>query len=209
MKVLSAAFLKSVAHLEQCPRDGHPEIAFAGRSNVGKSSLINALLGRKGLAKTSSTPGKTQTLNFFDVRATTGRVNRRLYVVDLPGYGFARAPAATRQEWGRLMTAYLNHRTELRLVVQLLDSRHAPTDRDLEMLGLLEDAGVATLIVATKIDKLRSSERARNLAAIRKALDLDPDAAVIPFSAVTGEGVSPVWALVDSVLESPQPNAPA
>jgi GTP-binding protein len=193
MNVLSASFVGSAFSPDQYPRDGRPEFAFAGRSNVGKSSLINALLNRKGLAKTSGTPGKTQTINFFDV-------NGKIYFVDLPGYGYAKAPKQVKEQWARLMMAYLGNRKPLRLVVQLLDARHGPTDRDLEMLDLLEQARVPTLIVATKIDKLRRAERDRNLAAIRNALELDHDTLIIPFSAVTSEGVKPVWNTIEGLI---------
>ena len=178
---------------EQFPRDRRPEFAFAGRSNVGKSSLLNRLLNRGGLAKTSGTPGKTQTINFFDV-------NRRIYFVDLPGYGFAKVPQAIKTAWNHVMAAYLSDRETLKLVVQLLDARHTPTEKDFDMLGLLESAEVPTLIVATKIDKLKRSERAARLATIREKLELDDDALVIPFSSVTGEGVRPVWDVIDSLI---------
>jgi len=193
MKVISAAFVKSVMRVEQCPRDGRPEVAFVGRSNVGKSSLLNAMLKRKGLAKTSSTPGKTQTINFFDVNGT-------LYFVDLPGYGYAKVPGAVKLEWSRVMTAYLREREPLKLVVQLLDARHAPTKRDEEMMDLLETAEVPTLVVATKVDKLKRSERTENLKTIRAELELDEDAVVLPFSAVTGEGVKPLWGIIEDAL---------
>ena len=193
MKVVSATYVKSAMEPAQFPRDGRPEIAFAGRSNVGKSSLLNARLNRKGLAKTSGTPGKTQTINFFNV-------NDRIYFVDLPGYGYAKVPKAVKEKWNLVMAAYLADRKPLRLVVQLLDARHTPTEKDLEMLELLDSACVPTLIAATKIDKLSRSERDRNLATIRKTLELDDDALVIPFSSVTGEGVQPIWQVITGLL---------
>lgn len=196
MNITSATFLKSVIRIEECPRDGRPEIAFVGRSNVGKSSLLNALLNRKGLAKTSTTPGKTQMINFFDV-------NRRFYFVDLPGYGYAKVPKGVKSEWSRVMTAYLRHREPLKLVVQLLDARHTPSDKDHEMLELLRRARVPVLLAATKIDKLSRNERTRNLKAIRADLDLDDDAVIIPFSAVTAEGVKPLWEIIAPCLKSP------
>jgi GTP-binding protein len=156
---------------------------------VGKSSLLNTLLNRKGLAKTSRTPGKTQTINFFDV-------NGRLYFVDLPGYGYAKVPKGVKEQWSRVMTAYLRARDPLRLVVQLLDARHTPSERDHEMLELLRRARVPVLLAATKIDKLNRNERARNLKAIRTELNLADDALVVPFSAVTGEGVKPLWDII-------------
>ena len=193
MKVISATYLKSAMRPDQFPRDRRPEVAFAGRSNVGKSSLLNKLLNRRGLAKTSGTPGKTQTINFFDV-------NNRLYFVDLPGYGYAKVPKALKAKWRRVMTNYLVRREPLRLVVHLLDVRHPPTDNDLDMLGLLEEAQKPTLIVATKVDKLKRGQRAPHLRQIRQALDLDEDALVVPFSAVTGEGVRPVWDVIEAHL---------
>jgi GTP-binding protein len=183
-------FLKSAIRAGQLPKDGRPEIAFVGRSNVGKSSLLNALCGKKGLAKTSGRPGKTQTLNFFDVAG-------RYYFVDLPGYGYAAVPVKVKEAWGRVMTAYLRDRVPLKLVVMLLDARHAPSEHDLEMLELLEDARRPTLIVATKIDKLKRSERAKNLARIRDACGLDAAAALVPFSAVTGEGRKELWEFIE------------
>lgn len=193
MRVRSATFLKSAMRPEQYPRDGRPEIAFVGRSNVGKSSLLNSLLGRKGLAKTSSTPGKTQTINFFDI-------DERFYFVDLPGYGFAKVPLAVKEAWGRVMTAYLSDREPLRLVCQLVDARHAPTERDLEMLALLDEAEVATLVIATKFDKLKASERSRNLARIRTTLDLPDEAMIVPYSAMTGAGKDELWEVIGEFL---------
>jgi GTP-binding protein len=193
MKVISATYLKSAMRPDQFPRDRRPEIAFAGRSNVGKSSLLNKLLNRRGLAKTSGTPGKTQTVNFFDV-------NSRFYFVDLPGYGYAKVPKAFKAKWRRVMTDYLVRREPLRLVVHLLDVRHPPADTDLDMIELLEEAQKPTLIVATKLDKLKRGQRAPHLRQIRQALDLDEDALVVPFSAITGEGVRPVWDVIEAHL---------
>lgn len=175
------------------PRDRRPEFAFLGRSNVGKSSLMNALLGKRGLAKTSSTPGKTQTINFFDV-------NERLYFVDLPGYGFAKVPLKVKAEWGRVVSAYVEEREPLRLVVLLVDSRREPSSLDLEMLAFLDEAEVPTLLVATKVDKLKRSERKRNLGNVHEVLELPEDAFVIPFSAVTGEGKKEIWSVIDELL---------
>lgn len=194
MKVVSATFLRCAMRPDQYPGDGWPEFAFVGRSNVGKSSLLNAILHRKKLAKTSGTPGKTQTINFFDV-------NSRIYLVDLPGYGYAKVPKTVKQAWRRVMTAYLGNREPLRLVVQLVDARHTPTALDLDMLDLLDQAEVPVLIVATKIDKLKQSQRKHNLDKIRQTLELSGDALIVPFSAVTGEGVRPVWRVIDDMIE--------
>ena len=194
MRVTTARFLKSTVRPDQYPRDGRPEFAFAGRSNVGKSTLLNRLLNKKGLAKTSATPGKTQTINFFDV-------NGSIYFVDLPGYGYAKVPKSLKAQWGRVMSAYLSHREPLRLVVQLVDARHDPTDKDLDMLALLDEAKVPTLIAATKIDKVKRGLRRRNLDRIRHTLELDDDALVLPVSGVTGEGIRELWAVIDGLLD--------
>lgn len=194
MTIVSTTFVRSTTQPDQYPADGRPEFAFVGRSNVGKSTLLNTLLNKKGLAKTSSTPGKTQTINFFNI-------NDRFYFVDLPGYGYAKVPRAIRSQWGGFLTDYLSARGPLRLVVHLIDSRHEPTEKDLDMLALLGKAAVPTLVVATKIDKLKRSERARNLAAIRRTLGLGEDALVVPFSGVTGEGVRDIWSVIENLLK--------
>jgi GTP-binding protein len=192
MKIIEASFLKSVMDPEHYPRDGRPEFAFVGRSNVGKSSLLNTLLGRKGLAKTSGTPGKTQTVNFFDI-------NGKIYFVDLPGYGYAKVPKTVQQQWAAVMTSYLRDREPLRLVVQLVDARHTPTEKDADMLRLLDESEKPTLVVATKIDKLKRSARFPALATIREKLDLPVDALVVPFSAVTREGAKEIWEILDGL----------
>ncbi len=193
MRVTSASFVQSAMNPAQFPKDGRPEIAFVGRSNVGKSSLLNTLLGKKNLAKTSGTPGKTQTINFFEV-------NNRFYCVDLPGYGFAKVPLKVKEEWGRAMTAYLRERDPLRLVVALLDSRHEPSELDEEMLALLEEAEKPTLLVATKVDKLKRAERVRNLSRMKSALGLEEDSLVLPFSAESGEGRDELWREIEDVV---------
>ena len=194
MRISEASFLKSAIDPKAFPKDRRPEIAFVGRSNVGKSSLLNHLLNRKGLAKTSGTPGKTQLLNFFSI-------NHRYYFVDLPGYGYAKVPLATKEKWGRVLTNYLAERDELRLVVVLVDSRHDPSPLDLELLNLLENAGRLYIVVATKTDKLKSSERARRLKTVREGLGLPPDAPLIHYSIVTGRGRKELWAVVEGILE--------
>lgn len=196
MKVTQAEFLKSALYAADFPRDGRPEIAFVGRSNVGKSSLLNALLGRKGLAKTSATPGKTQTLNFFSV-------NGKYYFVDLPGYGFAKVPTKIKTEWSKALMEYLATRQELRLVVVLVDGRHEPSRLDEEMLELLEEAERPVLIVATKVDKLKQADRAGVPRAVRAGLRLDEEAEVVPVSVETKTGLKALWEILDGVLERP------
>lgn len=193
MKITSAEFIKSTLEPAQYPRDRKPEIAFVGRSNVGKSSLLNKLLGRKGLAKTSGTPGKTQTLNFF-------LINNAFYFVDLPGYGYAKVPKALKEQWNQVMFQYLQDREPLQLVVSLMDSRHKPTDNDLQMLEILEEAEVPTVIVATKIDKLGKAARDENLKRMHQVIGLEEESAILPFSSETGDGVKDLWEVIQDVL---------
>ena len=196
MKAIKAEFVLSAAAAEQFPRDRLPEIAFAGRSNVGKSSLLNRLVGRKGLAVTSKTPGRTRLLNFF-------RINGEAYFVDLPGYGYAAAPRSLRETWGALVEGYLRTRAELRGVIFILDIRHEPTDRDLEMRGLLDEARLPGIAVLTKADKVSRNERGRLIGRIAKALSLPDPGGAIPFSATTGEGVRELWSAIGERLRAP------
>src|SRR3990172_5828380 len=181
MKILSAEFVTSVASLGQLPRDRRPEIAVAGRSNVGKSSLINCLLRRRGLARVSAVPGRTQLLNFF-------LVNRAFYLVDLPGYGYAKVPEAVRRTWGPLVEGYLAAGRDLRGVILLLDARQGVTEKDLQMKELLDEFSLDCLPVLTKIDKLRRTARLTQFRAAASALGLDDHRAIIPFSARSEEG---------------------
>lgn len=194
MRIVSAEFVKSALRPDQYPSDGRPEIAFVGRSNVGKSTLLNVLLNKKGLAKTSKTPGKTQTVNFFDV-------NRKFYFVDLPGYGYAKVSKELRQQWARVLTEYLHSRRPLRLVAVLLDCRHEPSEQDFDVLALLEEAEVPALVVATKADKLRSNELAESIRTMRSQLELDEEATIIPFSSYTKQGLREIWNIVDDHLK--------
>lgn len=192
MKVTSAEFAKSAARPDQYPKDGRPEVAFAGRSNVGKSSLLNTLLHRKELARTSKKPGKTRLVNFFNV-------NDSVYFVDLPGYGFAQVSKSVRERWARLINSYVYDRPELKLACHLVDARHEPTRRDHDLLALLDDAEIPTLLVATKVDKLKSSEKARLTARLRRAFSLDEDALIVPYSSVTKEGLDELWGVIDEL----------
>jgi GTP-binding protein len=162
------------------PETGLPEVAFAGRSNVGKSSLINRLVNRKKAARVSNTPGRTREINFFEV-------NGQFILADLPGYGYARISKEQRAAWRPLVEGYLQGSPMLRGVVQLLDARHAPSDDDLQMLDFLADVGTPTIVVATKIDKLRNADRERRVMSLAGEAGVDMSQ-VIPFSAVTGEG---------------------
>jgi GTP-binding protein len=196
VKATRAEFVVSAAGPAQFPVDGLPEIAFAGRSNVGKSSLLNRLVGQRGLAITSKTPGRTRLINFF-------RVEGEAYFVDLPGYGYAAAPKGLREAWGELVEGYLRTRAQLRGVVFLLDIRHEPTDRDQEMRGLLAEAGLPWIPVLTKTDKVSRNERPRLIAHIAKALALPDAGAAIPFSATTGEGARELWSVIRERLRAP------
>jgi GTP-binding protein len=190
MRVREARFLKSAEAKAHWPPDDRPEVAIGGRSNVGKSSLINALTGRKALARVSSTPGRTRHLNFMDVTLGVppgATVDLRL--CDLPGYGFARAPKTERRRWGPMIEQYIETRARLALVIHIVDSRHPPTDLDLQMVAWLDGLGRRALVVATKIDKIGKGRRGAVLQGLRRDLGVD----VVAFSAVTGEGRDGVW----------------
>ena len=170
------------------PENNMPEYAFIGRSNVGKSSLINSLMKRKNYARTSSDPGKTQTINYYNI-------NDSLYLVDLPGYGYAKVSKTVRQKWGRMIERYLLSSSSLRLVFLLIDSRHAPTEDDRLMLEWLLYNSIPTAIVATKVDKLKKSTREPELDKLRSSLEGAEDLEFIPFSSVTGEGREEIYSL--------------
>ncbi len=202
MKVQTATFTVSALSPEQCPTPGPPEIAFAGRSNVGKSTLLNRLLGKKGLARTSNTPGRTRTINFFEINHST-------YFVDLPGYGYAKVPKKLKAQWRKAMTDYLGSRDTLRLAVHLVDARHSPTQGDLQLLELLDTAQVPTVVVATKIDKVKKTQLTKNIERVRNTLELDQDALIIPVSATTGQGIRELWDLIDQILTRTGTRSPA
>jgi GTP-binding protein len=185
---LPAEFIVSSAKPAAFPSDRLPEIAFLGRSNVGKSSLINALTGQKGLAFTSNTPGRTQTINFY-------RVDGTFYLVDLPGYGYARVPPGHQAEWKKLIEEYLETRSTLKLSCLILDSRRGWMEKDLDLKRWLEHQGREYVVVATKIDKLNQSEQEHGLRAIRKE-GVEP----LPFSAQTGRGVREIWQAITKTL---------
>jgi GTP-binding protein len=183
-------FAGSAASPEQFPRDGLPEVAFLGRSNVGKSRLLNALAGKQGLARVSSTPGATRLVNFF-------RVGHELYFADLPGYGFARVPEAMRQGWERLVTSYLVGRAPLRLCVFLVDARHEPMEGDLTLRAFLDHHGLPFVLAATKADKLGRGEAKRRELELRRGFGRDAVDVVLS-SAETGEGVQALWRSIRS-----------
>jgi len=193
MLIQSATFIAGATGLANCPDSTWPEIAFAGRSNVGKSSLINTLLNRKGLVRTSSTPGRTQMLNFF-------AINEALHFVDLPGYGFARAPRSVRERWQPMIRGYLSRRNRLKAVVWLLDARREPSREDMEFLDWLEESERPTIPVVTKVDKLSRNELARQMAVIARVTGLDREA-FTTFSSVTKEGCAELWERIAAALE--------
>lgn len=175
------------------PENTLPEIAFAGKSNVGKSSLINALMNRKSLARTSATPGKTQTINFYNV-------NDAMYLVDLPGYGYARVSEKEKIEWGKLIERYLHGSKQLKAVFLLIDIRHDPSANDKMMYNWIVDQGFQPIIIATKLDKIKRSQIQKQVKAVKQGLDLLPGSIVIPFSSETKQGREELWELVDSLL---------
>lgn len=194
MQVNQAELVALAVSPKQYPQDVLPEIALVGRSNVGKSSLINTLVNRKKLARTSSQPGKTQTINFY-------RVNDRLYLVDLPGYGYAKVSKRERQRWAQFIEQYLTTRRQLSLVCHVVDIRHRPTEDDRLMADWLHYHGVNRLVVATKSDKLSKNKVQAQLKEIRKALQLKPEEALIPFSSLTGTGRDEVWAYLERYID--------
>lgn len=174
------------------PDTGRPEVAFAGKSNVGKSSLINGLMNRKALARTSAQPGKTQTINFYNI-------NELMYLVDLPGYGFAKVSASEKEKWGKLIERYLHNSKDLKAVFLLVDIRHAPSANDKQMYDWICHNGYEPVIIATKLDKLKRSQVQKNVKAIKDGLKLRPGSRIIPFSAETKQGRDEIWALMDEL----------
>ena len=190
MKVTSAEFLKSAFKESDWPRDSRREIAFLGRSNVGKSSVINSLLGVRNLARTSSTPGRTQSLNFFTI-------DDAYRFVDLPGFGYARVPRDIKSSWGEMVTSFLAKRLQLVLSIHLVDSRHEPTKQDLQLHEWLKQSGKPHLVVATKSDKLSNNELRKSLEHITRVLEDDK---VVAYSAKTGRGRDELWRAINSAI---------
>jgi GTP-binding protein len=190
MKIISAEFIKSAFDRIHWTTDGLPEIAFLGRSNVGKSSLINSLLARKALARTSNTPGRTQSINFF-------LINERFYFVDLPGYGYARVSKTMRSDWGRMAEEYLAERPNLVLSVQLVDARHKPTELDRQLHEWLTFHAKSHIVAATKSDKLSSNQLRKSLTEIEREL---PSSRILPYSSETGRGRDALWTEIVSAV---------
>lgn len=190
MNLNNVELMLSAVSKRQYPNTGLPEIAFAGRSNVGKSSLINKLLNRKKLARVSAQPGKTATINFYDIDKT-------LIFVDLPGYGFAKVSKQEKEKWGKMIEEYLNEREPLIQVVLLVDMRHKPTNDDVMMFNWIVESGFEPVVIATKKDKVKPSQREDALKLIKSTLNIDE---VIPFSSEKGDGVDEVWDLFKNMI---------
>ncbi|MDQ0232796.1 ribosome biogenesis GTP-binding protein YihA/YsxC [Metabacillus malikii] len=189
MKVTSSEIVISAVKPAQYPEGNLPEIALAGRSNVGKSSFINKMLGRKSLARTSSKPGKTQTLNFFII-------NEILHFVDVPGYGYAKVSKKEREAWGKMIETYITTRDQLRAVVLLIDVRHPPTKDDVLMYDFLKHYDIPTIIVATKADKIPKSKWQKHIKVIKDTLQLEASDSLVLFSSETGQGKNEAWRII-------------
>ena len=191
--IVKNAELETVCGItSKLPENGQIEVAFAGKSNVGKSSMINALLNRKSLARTSAQPGKTQTINFYNV-------NDEVYLVDLPGYGYAKASEEVKAKWGKMIENYLHTSKQLKAVFLLIDIRHDPSANDRMMYEWMVYQGFAPIIIATKLDKIKRSQIQKNVKAIREGLKVKPGTVIIPFSSETKQGRDEIWALIDEL----------
>lgn len=192
--IIKSVNLETVCGItSKLPENVLPEIAFAGKSNVGKSSLINGLMNRKSLARTSSQPGKTQTINFYNI-------NEALYFVDLPGYGYAKVSESIKEKWGKMIENYLHKSKQLRTVFLLIDIRHEPSANDKNMYEWINYNGYEPVIIATKLDKINRSQRAKHIKMIREGLGMPKNGLIFPFSAVTKDGRDEIWEYIDSLV---------
>lgn len=193
--VIKSVALETVCGItSKLPKTDKPEIAFAGKSNVGKSSLINGLMNRKSLARTSSQPGKTQTINYYNV-------NDAMYLVDLPGYGYAKVSVKEKEKWGKMVENYLRTSQQLAAVFLLVDIRHDPSANDKQMYEWIVYQGYEPMIIATKLDKLKRSQVPKHIKALREGLGLKPGTPVLPYSALTKQGREEIWSLMDELVE--------
>ena len=193
MKVTSAEIVISAVKPAQYPVEMMPEFALAGRSNVGKSSFINKMLQRKNLARTSSKPGKTQTLNFY-------LINEQFHFVDVPGYGYAKAPKSERDAWGRMIETYITGRDQLKAVVMIVDLRHPPSKEDVAMYDFLKHHGIRCIIIASKADKIPKGKWQKHMKIVKETLELDPNDPIVLFSSETGEGRDKAWGVIKSYM---------
>ena len=192
--IIKKAELETVCgYTSKLPKNTKPEIAFAGKSNVGKSSLINALMNRKSLARTSGQPGKTQTINFYCI-------NSELYLTDLPGYGFAKVSQSEKEKWGQMIEKYLHSSKQLKAVFLLVDIRHDPSANDKMMYDWMVYQGFNPIIIATKLDKIKRSQVQKQLKAVRTGLNAGADTTIIPFSAQTKQGREEIWKLIEDLI---------
>ena len=193
--IIKSVNLETVCgYTSKLPENDKPEFAFAGKSNVGKSSLINALMNRKSYARTSAQPGKTQTINFYNI-------NDALYYVDLPGYGYAKVSQVEKEKWGKMIERYLHRSRQLRQVFLLVDIRHEPGTNDRQMYEWIVHNGYRPVIIATKLDKINRSQTAKQVKLLRAGLGMRPDDVLIPFSAETKQGREEIWALIEGYLD--------
>lgn len=211
MKINNSELETVAVRKNQYPAEGVAEIAFAGRSNVGKSSLLNLITGRKSLARVSGSPGKTRTINFYrcSAKADDGESRYDFRIVDLPGYGFARISRSESEKWGEMMESYLEHRKDLLKVVLLVDIRHKPTAQDVQMYDYLRYYGLDGIVAATKSDKISNNERARNIKEIRKTLDMNKNDIVIPVSSLKRTGEKELLAELEKLLAAVDKTAEA
>ena len=191
MKVHNVEMIMSAVRPEQYPAEGYPEFALAGRSNVGKSSFINKMIGRKSLARTSSKPGKTQTLNFY-------KIEEQLFFVDVPGYGYAKVSKSSRETWGKFIQQYMTEREPLRAVIQIVDLRHAPSADDCAMYDFLVENNMPAIIIATKADKIPKGKWEKHKKVVRETLAMRPYDALIVFSSEKGIGMEEAWKEIES-----------
>ncbi len=193
--VIKKVSLETVCGItSKLPDSIHPEVAFAGKSNVGKSSLINALMNRKSLARTSAQPGKTQTINYYNV-------NDAIYFVDLPGYGYAKASEEVKAKWGKMIEDYLHKSKQLKAVFLLIDIRHAPSENDRIMYDWIVRLGYHPIIIATKLDKINRSQIQKQIKLIKTTLQVETDTVVVPFSAETKQGREEIYDIIDAIIE--------
>lgn len=193
--IIKKAELETVCGItSKLPENSMPEVAFSGKSNVGKSSLINALMNRKSLARTSSQPGKTQTINFYNV-------NDSIYFVDLPGYGYARANENVKAQWGKMIENYLHRSRQLKAVFLLIDIRHKPSDNDRVMYDWILDHGFKPIIIATKLDKINRSQIQKQVKLLRETLKAEKDTRIVPFSATTKQGREEIYEIIKEILQ--------
>ena len=193
MNFQNVEFELAAGRKDQLPKGSLPEIVFSGKSNVGKSSLINALMNRKSLARTSSQPGKTQTINFYNI-------NDEMYLTDLPGYGFAKVSKSEKEKWGKMIERYLHSSKQLRAVFLLIDIRHDPSANDRMMYEWMVYQGFAPIIIATKLDKIKRSQIQKQVKAVKEGLGVRPGTAVIPFSAQTKQGREEIWEIMEQLI---------